>query len=78
MLFSHLIPFYKKIIDGQIFFDKFTNEIKFQGKIIGERNIKENQIRLWDDSLNNRLGLEIEKHFGINYNANKMWDLFVL
>ncbi|MDU3153160.1 MAG: virulence-associated protein E, partial [Anaerococcus hydrogenalis] len=38
----------QKIIDGQIFFDKFTNEIKFQGKIIGERNIKENQIRLWD------------------------------
>ena len=34
---------------------------------------KGNQIRLWDDSLNNRLGLEIEKHFGINYNANKMW-----
>lgn len=64
----------QKIIDGQIFFDKFTNEIKFQGKIIGERNIKENQIRLWDDSLNNRLGLEIEKHFGINYNANKMWE----
>lgn len=62
----------QKIIDGQIFFDKFTNEIKFQGKIIGERNIKENQIRLWDDSLNNRLGLEIEKHFGINYNANKI------
>ena len=29
----------KKIIDGQIFFDKFTNGIKFQGKIIGERNI---------------------------------------
>lgn len=64
----------QKIIDGQIFFDKFTNEIKFQGKIIGERNIKENQIRLWDDSLNNILGLEIEKHFGINYNANKMWE----
>lgn len=64
----------QKIIEGQIFFDKFTNEIKFQGKIIGERNIKENQIRLWDDSLNNRLGLDIEKHFGINYNANKMWE----
>ncbi len=64
----------QKIIEGQIFFDKFTNEIKFQGKIIGERNIKENQIRLWDDSLNNRLGLEIEKHLGINYNANKMWE----
>lgn len=29
---------------------------------------------MWDDSLNNRLGLEIEKHFGINYNANKMWE----
>lgn len=29
----------QKIIDGQIFFDQFTNEIKFQGKIIGERNI---------------------------------------
>lgn len=64
----------KKIYEGQIFYDKFTNEIKFQGKIIGERDIKPNQIRLWDDSLNNRLGLEIEKHFGLNYNANKMWD----
>jgi hypothetical protein len=62
----------KKIIEGQIFYDKFTNEIKFQGSITGERNIKPNQIRLWDDSLNNRLGLEIEKHFGINYNTNKM------
>lgn len=64
----------KKIIEGQIFYDKFTNEIKFQGCITGERNIRPNQIRLWDDSLNNRLGLEIEKHFGINYNANKMWE----
>lgn len=64
----------KKIYEGQIFYDKFTNEIKFQGKIIGEKGIKLNQIRLWDDSLNNRLGLEIEKHFGLNYNANKMWD----
>lgn len=64
----------KKIIEGQIFYDKFTNEIKVQGKIIGERNISPNQIRLWDDALNNRLGLEIEKHFGINYNANKMWE----
>lgn len=64
----------KKIYEGQIFYDKFTNEIKFQGKIIGEKSIKPNQIRLWDDSLNNRLGLEIEKHFGLNYNANKMWD----
>ena len=64
----------KKIYEGQIFYDKFTNEIKFQGKIIGEKGIKSNQIRLWDDSLNNRLGLEIEKHFGLNYNANKMWD----
>ncbi len=64
----------KKIYEGQIFYDKFTNEIKFQGRIIGEREIKTNQIRLWDDSLNNRLGLEIEKYFGLNYNANKMWD----
>ncbi len=64
----------KKIYEGQIFYDKFTNEIKFQGRIIGERAIKENQIRLWDESLNNRLGLEIEKYFGLNYNANKMWD----
>ena len=24
--------------------------------------------------MNNRLGLEIEKHFGINYNANKIWE----
>lgn len=64
----------KKIYEGQIFYDKFTNEIKFQGRIIGEREIKENQIRLWDDSLNNRLGLEIEKYFGLNYNSNKMWD----
>lgn len=64
----------KKIYEGQIFYDKFTNEIKFQGRIIGERDIKESQIRLWDDSLNNRLGLEIEKYFGLNYNANKMWD----
>lgn len=64
----------KKIYEGQIFYDKFTNEIKFQGKIIGEKGIKLNQIRLWDDSLNNRLGLEIEKHFDLNYNANKMWD----
>ena len=24
----------QKIIDGQIFFDKFTNEIKFQGKLL--------------------------------------------
>lgn len=64
----------KKIYEGQVFYDKFTNEIKFQGRIIGERDIKPNQVRLWDDSLNNRLGLEIEKHFGLNYNANKMWD----
>ena len=56
----------KKIYEGQIFYDKFTNEIKFQGRIIGEREIKENQIRLWDESLNNRLGLEIEKYFGLN------------
>lgn len=64
----------KKIYEGQIFYAKFTNEIKFQGKIIGEKGIKQKQIRLWDDSLNKRLGLEIEKHFGLNYNANKMWD----
>ena len=60
--------------DGQIFYDKFTNEIKIQGKIIGEKGIRPNQIRLWDDSLNNRLGLEIEKHFSLNYNTNKMWE----
>lgn len=45
----------KKIYEGQIFYDKFTNEIKFQGKIIGEKGINPNQIRLWNDSLNNRL-----------------------
>ena len=33
-----------------------------------------NQIRLWDDALTNRLVLEIEKHFGINYNTNKMCE----
>ena len=64
----------KKLYEGQIFYDKFTNEIKIQGKIIGEKGIRPNQIRLWDDSLNNRLGLEIEKHFDLNYNANKMWE----
>jgi predicted P-loop ATPase len=64
----------KKLYEGRIFYDKFTNEIKIQGKIIGEKGIKPNQIRLWDDSLNNRLGLEIEKHFDLNYNANKMWE----
>jgi predicted P-loop ATPase len=64
----------KKLYDGQIFYDKFTNEIKIQGKIIGEKGIRPNQIRLWDDSLNNRLGLEIEKHFSLNYNTNKMWE----
>jgi len=62
----------KKLYDGQIFYDIFTNEIKIQGKIIGEKGFNPNQIRLWDDSLNNRLGLEIEKHFGLNYNTNKM------
>ena len=36
----------KKILEGQIFFDTFTNEIKFQGKIIGEKNINPNQISL--------------------------------
>lgn len=64
----------KKLYEGQIFYDKFTNEIKIKGKIIGEKGIRPNQIRLWDDSLNNRLGLEIEKHFDLNYNANKMWE----
>ena len=64
----------KKLYEGQIFYDKFTNEIKIQGKIIGEKGIRPNQIRLWDDSLNNRLGLEIEKHFDLNYSANKMWE----
>lgn len=64
----------KKLFEGQIFYDKFTNEIKILGKIIGEKEIRPNQIRLWDDSLNNRLGLEIEKHFDLNYNANKMWE----
>ncbi len=64
----------KKLYEGQIFYDKFTNEIKIQGKIIGEKGIRPNQIRLWDDSLNNRLGLEIEKQFDLNYNANKMWE----
>ncbi len=64
----------KKLYEGQIFYDKFTNEIKIQGKIISEKGIRPNQIRLWDDSLNNRLGLEIEKQFDLNYNANKMWE----
>ena len=64
----------KKLYEGQIFYDIFTNEIKIQGKIMGEKGIRANQIRLWDDSLNNRLGLEIEKHFDLNYNANKMWE----
>ena len=64
----------KGIYEGQIFFDEFTKEIKFQGRIIGEKGIRLNQIRLWDDALNNRLGLEIEKHFGLNYNGNKMWE----
>ncbi len=64
----------KRIYEGQIFFDEFTKEIKFQGKIVGEKGVHPNQIRLWDDSLTNRLGLEIEKHFGLNYNANKMWE----
>ncbi len=63
----------EKLYQGQIFYDSFTKEIKFQGKIIGEKEINPNKIRLWDDTLNNRLGLEIEKRFGINYNANKMW-----
>ena len=47
----------KKLYEGQIFYDKFTNEIKIQGKIIGENGIRPNQIRLGDDSLNNRMGL---------------------
>lgn len=64
----------EKLYQGQIFYDSFTKEIKFQGKIIGEKEINPNKIRLWDDTLNNRLGLEIEKRFGINYNANKMWE----
>lgn len=64
----------ENLYQGQIFFDSFTKEIKFQGKIIGEKGINPNNIRLWDDTLNNRLGLEIEKHFGIHYNANKMWE----
>lgn len=33
----------KKLYEGQIFYDKFTSEIKIQGKIIGERGIKPNQ-----------------------------------
>ena len=64
----------KKIYSGQIFYDKFTNEIKFQGKLTGEEDVNPNQIRLWDDALNNRLGLEIEKHFEINYNPNRVWS----
>lgn len=64
----------EKLYQGQIFYDSFTKEIKFQGNIIGEKGVTPNRIRLWDDTLNNRLGLEIEKHFGINYNANKMWE----
>lgn len=64
----------EKLYQGQIFYDSFTKEIKFQGKIIGEKGINPNKIRLWDDTLSNRLGLEIEKRFGINYNANKMWE----
>ena len=47
----------KRIYEGQIFFDEFTKEIKFQGKIVGEKGVHPNQIRLWDDSLTNRLGL---------------------
>ncbi len=64
----------EKLYQGQIFYDSFAKEIKFQGKIIGEKGVNPNKIRLWDDTLNNRLGLETEKHFGINYNANKMWE----
>lgn len=63
-----------ELIKGQIFWDSFSNEIKFQGYLIGEKEFSKNSIRLWDDSMNNRLGLEIEKRFMINYNSNKMWE----
>lgn len=62
------------VLKGQIFWDSFSNEIKLQGYLIGEKEFNKNSIRLWDDSMNNRLGLEIEKRFKINYNSNKMWE----
>ena len=68
----------KKIIEGQIFYDKFTNEIKVQGKIIGERNISPNQIRLWDDALNNRLGLEMKSILVLTITPIRCGRQFVL
>lgn len=62
------------VLNGQLFWDNFSNEIKLQGYLIGEEGFNKNSIRLWDDSMNNRLGLEIEKRFRINYNSNKMWE----
>ncbi|MGO3751730.1 MAG: VapE domain-containing protein [Peptoniphilaceae bacterium] len=62
------------VLKGQIFWDSFSNEIKLQGYLIGEKHFNKKTIRLWDDSMNNRLGLEIEKRFKINYNSNKMWE----
>ncbi|MGO1580127.1 MAG: VapE domain-containing protein [Peptoniphilaceae bacterium] len=70
-------PYYCKkqgVFKGQIFWDNFSNEIKLQGYLIGEKGFNKNSIRLWDDAMNNRLGLEIEKRFKINYNSNKMWE----
>lgn len=61
-----------KILIGDIFFDTFRNEIRIRGMIAGEKGIGESKIKFWDDILNNRLGIEIERKYKINYGKNKI------
>lgn len=63
-----------KILIGDIFFDTFRNEIRIRGRIASEKGIGESKVRSWDDILNNRLGIEIERKYKINYSKNKIWE----
>ena len=75
LIIAILNPIYcqqSHILKGNFFFDNFTNEIKYDGFLIHDE--KEEKSRIWNDRLNNILGLEIELHFQLYYQSNKLWE----
>ena len=56
------------ILQGTFFYDSFAQQIKIQGRVAGEYSISPDQIRQIDDNIINKLGVEIERQYGVKFN----------
>lgn len=59
------------ILCGRFFYDSFAQEAKLYGYLRGE-NLPEDTVRNIDDSIINKLGVEIERQFDIKFNKNNL------